>query len=149
MALEEQLEVTRVTGKGDTSPQVTPPSLKLVIGGKQCSSRPTITPTKTCSADLYRCIKRRLGHSLKQMDCEGNLVPSRKQATHKLSGTKGSLSGPNRVPRPLFKQHSSGSHRQHYSGCIYKQRGVKSGPLCALLWIILTCCARIRVTLKA
>ena len=28
-----------------------------------------------------------------------------------------------KVPRPLFKQHSTGSHRQHNSGCLYQQRG--------------------------
>ena len=38
---------------------------KVVAGGKQCASRSTITPTKTCSADIYRRIKRRVGHSLK------------------------------------------------------------------------------------
>ena len=41
-----------------------PPPLKVVAGGKQCSSRSTITPTKTCSADIYRRIKRRVGCSL-------------------------------------------------------------------------------------
>ena len=43
LALEEQLKAPRVTRKGDTSPQVTPPSLKVVAGGKQCASRSTIT----------------------------------------------------------------------------------------------------------
>ena len=65
VALEKQLEGTRITRKGDTHSQVTPPSLKVVAGGKQCSSRSTITPTKTCSADIYRRIKRRVGRSLK------------------------------------------------------------------------------------
>ena len=32
-------------------------------------------------------------------------------------------------PRPLFEQHSFGGHRQHYSGCLYKQRrGNEVGP---------------------
>ena len=60
-----QLEGARITRKGDTCSQVAPPSLKVVAGGKQCSSRSTITPTKTCSADIYRRIKRRMGRSLK------------------------------------------------------------------------------------
>ena len=48
-----------------------------------------------------------------------------------------------RVPRPLFKQHSPGSHRQHNSGCLYPQRGgMKLGSLCALLWRILSWCTR-------
>ena len=65
VALEEQLEGTRITRKGDTHSQVAPPSLKVVAGVKQCSSRSTITPTKTCSADIYRRIKRRVRRSLK------------------------------------------------------------------------------------
>ena len=51
------------------------------------------------------------------------MVLSRKQVAHKSLGTKGSLSGPKRVPRPLLKQHSPGSHRQHNSSCLYQQRG--------------------------
>ena len=122
MALEKQLESTRITRKGDTRSKVAPPPLKVLSGGKQCSSRSTITPTKTCSADIYRRIKRRVGRSLKRMHCKGNLVSSRKQVAHKSLGTKSGLSGLKRVPRPLFKQHSPGSHRQHNSGCLYQQR---------------------------
>ena len=47
VALEEQLEGPRITRKGHTSPQVAPPSLKTVAGGKQCATRSTITSTKT------------------------------------------------------------------------------------------------------
>ena len=99
---------------------------------------------------VHRCIKRRLGRSLKLSHCKGNLVLSRKQATHKLPGTKGSLFGPKIVPRPLTEQYSSYNHKHHHSGCLYKQRrGMKSGPLCALLWRILTWCTSKQVTLKA
>ena len=132
VALEKQLESTRITRKGDTHSQVAPPPLKVVAGGKQCSSRSTIIPTKTCSADIYRHIKRRVGCSLKQTHCKGNLVSSRKQVAHKSLGTKSGLSGLKRVPRPLVKQHSPGSHRQHNSGCLYQQRrGDEVGlPMC-------------------
>ena len=132
VAIEKQLEGTRVTGKGDNRSQVAPPSLKLVAGGKQCSSRSTITPSKTFCANLYRRIKRRVGHSLKLTHCKGNLVSSRKQVAHKSVGTKSGLSGLKEVPRPLFKQHSPGSHRQHNSGCLYQQRrGDEVGlPVC-------------------
>ena len=91
----------------------------MVARGKQCTARSTITPTKTCSGDLCRCIKRKVGAHLNEQHCKGNLVPSRKQATHKL---RGSLSGPKRVPRPLLEQHSSHNHRLHHSGCLHKQR---------------------------
>ena len=95
----------------------------MVAGGKQCSYRSTITPSKTYSADIYRRMKRRVGRSLKRTHCKGNLVSSRKQVAHKSLGAKSGLSGLKRVPRPLFKQHSPGSHRQHNSGCLYQQRG--------------------------
>ena len=35
VALEKQLEGTRITRKDDPNPQITPPSPKLVAGGKQ------------------------------------------------------------------------------------------------------------------
>ena len=148
MALEEQLEGTRISRKGDTSPQVPPPPLKVVARGKQCAARSTITPSKTCSADIYRCIKRRVGHSLKERTARGtwSLPESKLHINHI---TKGSLSGSKRVPRPLFKQHSPGGHRQHNSGCLYQQgRGDEVG-LSALLWRILSWCTRKQVTLRA
>ena len=58
VALEKQLEGPRITRKGDPGSQVAPPPLKVVAGGKQCAHRSTITPTKACSANLYRRIKR-------------------------------------------------------------------------------------------
>ena len=93
----------------------------MVTGGRQHAHRSTITPTRKCSANLYKCIKRRVWRSLKQAHCKGRLIPSRKQTTHKLSRTKGSLPGPKRVPRPLFKPYSPHSYRQHNSGCLHKQ----------------------------
>ena len=72
---------------------------------------------------LYRHIKRRVRHSLKLAHCKGNLVTSRKQAAHTLSGTKDGLSSPHRVLSPLLEQHSCHSYRQHHSGCLHKQGG--------------------------
>ena len=43
MRLEEELEDTRITKKGDTSPQVTPHSLTMVAREKLCAPRSTIT----------------------------------------------------------------------------------------------------------
>ena len=69
VALEEQLEGTRITRKGDTSSQVAPPPIKVVAGRRQCATRSTI---ETCSANFYRGIKRRVGCSLKRAYCKGN-----------------------------------------------------------------------------
>ena len=123
VALEKQLEGSRITGKGDPGPQVPPPPSKVVAGGKQCATRSTITPSRTCSANIYRRIKRRVGCSLRRAHCKGNLVPSREQAAHKPLRAKSSVSSSKRVSNPLLQQDSSDSYRQHNSGCLYQQRG--------------------------
>ena len=84
---------TRITRKGDSYSQVTASPSTMVAGRRQCTSRSTITPNKTCSADLYRHIKRRVGCSLKQTHCKRNLVPSGKKTAYKLFITKSSFSG--------------------------------------------------------
>ena len=151
VALEKQLKGPRVIGKGDPGPQIPPPPSKVVAGGKQCASRSTITPSKTCSANLYRRIKRRVGRSLRRAHCKGTVVPTREQATHKPLGAESSISSSKRVSNPSLQQDSVGSYRQHNSGCLYinKEGGKKSGSLCALLWRILSWCTRQQVTLRA
>ena len=134
VALEKQLEGTRVTRKSDPSPQLPPPTSKVVAGGKQCATRSTITPSKTCSVNIYRRIKRRVGRSLRRAHCKGNLVPARKQVAHKSLRTKSSIFSSKRFSNHLLQQDSTDSYRQHNSGCLYQQRGgMKSGSLCALL----------------
>ena len=123
MAFQKQLEGPRVTRKGDPGPQLPPPTSKVVAGGKQCATRSTITPSKTCSANIYRRIKRRVGRSLRRAHCKGNLVPSRKQVAHKPLKAKSSISSSKRVSNPLLQQDSTDSYRQHNSGCLYQQRG--------------------------
>ena len=98
-------------------------SHEVVAGGKQCATRSTFTPSKTCSANIYRRIKRRVGRSLRRAQCKGNLVPSRKQVAHKPPRAKGSLSSSKRFSKPLLQQDSTDSYRQHNSGCLYQQRG--------------------------
>ena len=123
VALEKQLEGPRITKQCDPGPQVAPPPSKVVAGGKQCAPRSTITPSKTCSANFYRRIKRRVGHSLRRTHCKGHLVPSRKQTAHKPFRAKSSLSRSKTVSNPLLQQDSTDSYRQHNSGCLYQQRG--------------------------
>ena len=121
VASQKQLESARDNGKDHPHSKITPPTSKMVAGGKQCSYRSTITPTKTCAADLYRRIKRRVGRSLKRAHGKGKLVTPRKQTAHKLSRVKGSSSGLKRISGPLYQECSPHSYRQHYSGCLHKQ----------------------------
>ena len=123
MALEKQLEGPRITGKGDPSPQVPPPPSKVVAGGKQCATRSTITPSKTCSANLYRRIKRRVGRSLRRPHCKRNLVSSREQVTHKPLRAKSSISSSKRVLNPRLQQDSVDSYRQQWLPISRKRGG--------------------------
>ena len=65
------------------------------------------------------------------------MVPSRSKLHINFLELRWSF-GPLSIPRPLVEQYCCYSYRQHSSGCLYKgRRGMKSGPLCALLWRIL------------
>ena len=127
MASQKQLEGTRITRKGNPYPQVTAPPSKWWLEEDNVLQGQLFTPTITCSANLYRCIKRRVGRSLKRAQCKMNLVFSRKQAEYKLPGTVGGIFGPKRVPRPLLRQDSTCSNRLHHSGVIHKTRKEASG----------------------
>ena len=129
VASQKQLEGTRISREDYPSTKVPAPSLTMVARRRQCASRSTITPSKTCSANIYRRIKRRVGRSLKQVHCKRVLVGAGRQDAHKLSGTQSSISSTQRVPRPLYKQNGSSGNRQYYSGRLHKQgRGHEVGP---------------------
>ena len=96
---EKYLEDPRVSGKDDPNPKISPLMLKMVAARSKCPSRSATTPTQPCSSDLYRCLKRRLGHSLNRSHGKRDLVPAGKQVAYKLPGVKCSLFGPKVVPR--------------------------------------------------
>ena len=75
MASQTQLEDSRITGKGDPSPQVLAPPFTMMAEGRQCTYMPTITPNKTCSANIYRCINRRVGAHLDEHTARGTWSP--------------------------------------------------------------------------
>ena len=123
MASQKKLENTGIVRKTDSPTQISTSSFTTVARRRQCPHRPTITPYATCSANLYRRIKRRVGRSLKRVHCQRNLVPTGMQITHKLPGTESSLSGSKRVPKAMHRQNGSGSNRQHHSSGLHQQGG--------------------------
>ena len=80
-------------------------------------------PHKTCSANLYRRIKRRVGRSLKRTHCKRFVVPTGKQPTHKLPGTKSSALSTEGIPGSMLRTDSTGGNRQHYSSVVHQQGG--------------------------
>ena len=133
MASQKQLEDTGIVRKTDSPTQISTSSLAMVAKGRQCPHRPTITPHSTCSANLYRRIKRRVGRSLKRVHCQRNMVPTGKQITYKLPRTKSSFSNFKRVPKPMCGQNGSDSNRQHHGSILHQQgRGHEVGPTVCL-----------------
>ena len=59
--LEKQLEGTGDPRKSKPCTKVISPSLKMVTSVRKCTSRSTITTPQQCTANLYKCIKRRVG----------------------------------------------------------------------------------------
>ena len=86
-------------------------------------------PVKHALQILIDASKRRVGRSLRRTHGKRVRVNTRKQAAYKLSGTKSSLSSFKSVPRPLFRQDSSGGNRQYNCRVIHKQgRRHEVGP---------------------
>ena len=82
VASQKQLEGTRVTRKGDYNTKVLAPTFTMVAARGHWPYRLTITPSKTCSTNLFRHMKRRVGPSLKRVHCKRHLVPSGKQVAY-------------------------------------------------------------------
>ena len=70
---------------------------------------------------LYRCLKQRLGHSLRASLYQGSVVRQGKKATHKCSRAEGGFSGPSKVQGPVSKPNSVGCYGQLNSSSLHKQ----------------------------
>ena len=151
MASQKQLEGTRVTRIGDYNSQIIAPSPTMVAtGGQKRSHRPTITPNKTSSANLYRRIKRRVGRSLKRTHCKRVLaLPESKLHINYLELKAVFLALKEFQDLCTDKIVLESTDNTTVVSYINKEGGMRSGPLCALLWKILTWCTRHQVTLKA
>ena len=82
---------------------------------------------------LYRCLKRRLGRSLRANLYKGSVVRQGKMATHKCSRAEGGFSGPSKVQGPVSKPNSAGCYGQIYSSSLYTQakRNPLGGDVCS------------------
>ena len=122
VALEESLARARGPREGDSSSQISIPSSAVVAGRKQCAQRPTSSSSATCSAVVYRRLKRRLGRALRRPHGKRSLVGLRKPVAHKLSRAKSGPSGPQEVRATVLGPDHFDSHGQH-NGCLIHQQG--------------------------
>ena len=70
---------------------------------------------------LYRCLKRRLGRSLRTKLCARAVVTPGKRAPHKCPRIESCLPGPETLQRPVPGPNSASCDRQHNCGSLHKQ----------------------------
>ena len=123
VAPEKSMEDSGITGKRDPHSEIPPSPSPMVDQRDKCPSRPISPPHASCSSDLYRRLKRRLGFSLRRLHRKRNLVRSRKPSSHQLSGTKGRFTGTKTFPSSGARKSRPRRHRQHHSCGIHQQGG--------------------------
>ena len=115
------LEISSVTGQPSSldrsyfnTPGLVAKSLKRDERCRPSSQRPQY-PT------LYRCLKRRLGRSLRSKFYKGSVVRPGKKATHKRPRIEGGLPGPSKLQGPVPEPNSASCNGQLNSGSLHKQ----------------------------
>ena len=132
MAPEEPLAHPGVLREGHpNSPIPSPPPTVVVKGGKR-SVRSAFAPPSSHGSDLYRCIKRRLGHTFRRLYRKRRLACAGKQASHRFSGIESGIVGPKSFRISLPGSGSPGCYRQYYRGSLHQQgrRHAFRVPMC-------------------
>ena len=116
----------------------------------ECDEGCRPSPQRPQYPNLYRCLKRRLGRSLRVSLYKGSVVRQGKKATHKCPRVEGGISGPEKVQGPVPKPNSVGCYRQLNGSGLHKQtRTNPIAEMCALQWKIMTWCHHNQIILRA
>ena len=115
------LEISSVAGQPPSldrshfsTPRLVAKSLKRDERCRPSSQRPQY-PT------LYRCLKRRLGRSLRSKFYKGSVVRPGKKATHKRPRIEGGLHGRSKLQGPVSEPNSASCNGQLNSSSLHKQ----------------------------
>ena len=123
MASEATLACPREPGKDYSNPSLSPSPSRLVVRRRPCPQGSTFTPSSTCSAIVYRRLKRRLGHTLRGLHCKRRVVRTRKPPTHQLFGVESSPAGSQEFRASLQESNCSDSNGQRNCGFLHQQGG--------------------------
>ena len=122
----------------------------LVAESTKCSQRCRSPPPRTQRSSVYRCLKRRLGRSLKSRFYQRTVVRSRKIIAHKRFRTKGSVLFPKTLQASMpGSTVLVAADNWTVVAYINKQDGTHSVEMCALLWRIMSWCHRFKISLRA
>ena len=93
----------------------------MVEESHKCDERCRPSSQRPQYPTLYRCLKRRLRHSLRASLLQESVVRQGKKATHKCSRVEGGFSDPSKVQGKVSKPNSVGCYRQLKGGSLHKQ----------------------------
>ena len=123
VASQNSLEISNASGHTDTLESEDDMTWGMVVRPSKCATRRTSPPQGTRKTDIYRCIKRRLGRSLRSKIYRRALVSFRKAPSHQPIRNEGGSSGSAILQDRLQEQSSPYRLRQHLSGGLYQQTG--------------------------
>ena len=115
------LEISSVTGQSPSLDRSHCSTLRLVEKSLKRDERCRPLSQRPQYPTLYRCLKRRLGHSLRSKFYKGSVVRPGKKATHKHSRIEGSLPFPSKLRGPVPEPKSPSCNGQLNSGSLHKQ----------------------------
>ena len=102
---------------------LSPSTPGLLVRREQCTQGSALAPPSTCSIDIFRRLKRRLGHTLRGIHDKRRLVRTRKSSPHQFLGVQGSSSGPQEFRASLQGTDCSDSNGQHNCSLLHQQGG--------------------------
>ena len=150
VASPKQLEGTRVTRKGVSNTKVLAPTPTVVAARGQCPYRLTITPNKHALQIFTDTSAEGWGAHLNERTARGTWsLPESKLHINYLELKAVFLAIKEFQDLCLHKLVLVATDNTTVVSYINKEGDMRSGPLCALLWGILTWCTRNQVTLKA
>ena len=150
VASQKQLENPRNVGEDHSHSKITPPTSELVAGGKQCYHRSTTTPLSHALQILTDASKEVWGAHLNEHLTRGSWsLPESKLHINYLELKAVLLALKEFQALCTSKVVLIATDNTTVVAYINKEGGMESGPLCALLWRIMTWCTRYQVNLKA
>ena len=115
------LEISSVAGQPPSLDRSHCSPLRLVAKPLKRDERCRPSSQRPQYPTLYRCLKRRLGRSLRSKFYNGSVVRSGKKATHKRPRIEGGLTGPSKLQGPVPEPNSASCSGQLNSGSLNKQ----------------------------
>ena len=115
------LEISSVTGQHPSLDRSHCSPLRLVAKSLKHDERCRPSSQRPQYQTLYRCLKRKLGRSLRSKFYKGSVVRPGKKATHKHPRIEGGLPGPLKLQGPVPEPNSGSCNGQLNSGSLHQQ----------------------------